>query len=197
MMAKKLNMKALTGAWTTLVANVGDIGTIRSEQHLLETAAVLDRLLDEIQGDWTHPVAGLADMLADRIEAWETEHIPQPVLSPASVLRHLMESNGLKQSDMASIMGGQSVVSAVLNGHRVINAKQAAALGKRFCMSPAVFIDVPVDKTKKTGRSKASLAKAAVPPKVDKATSRRETPVHASPVTSRARPARAKLSASL
>jgi HTH-type transcriptional regulator/antitoxin HigA len=46
----------------------------------------------------------------------------------------------LRQTDLAKIFGSQSNVSEVLNGKREINARQARALGKRFGVSPAVFI---------------------------------------------------------
>jgi len=56
------------------------------------------------------------------------------------VLAYLMEEHGLKQTDLAAELGGQSIVSAILNGKRELNARQAKALGKRFKVSPAVFL---------------------------------------------------------
>ena len=51
-----------------------------------------------------------------------------------------MEQRDLRQSDLANIFGSQSNVSEVLRGKREINARQARTLGKRFGVSPAVFI---------------------------------------------------------
>ena len=51
-----------------------------------------------------------------------------------------MESNGLTQADLAQELGGQPVVSAILNGRRRINARQASELAARFGVSPALFI---------------------------------------------------------
>ena len=56
------------------------------------------------------------------------------------VLRLLMETNGLTQAELGVDLGGQSVVSAVLNGNRAINARQASAPVERFGVSPAAFI---------------------------------------------------------
>jgi len=44
------------------------------------------------------------------------------------------------QAELGAELGGQSVVSAVLNGKRAINARQASALAERFGVSPAAFI---------------------------------------------------------
>jgi HTH-type transcriptional regulator/antitoxin HigA len=51
-----------------------------------------------------------------------------------------MKENGLRQADLASEIGSQGVVSEILNGKRVINARQAKALAARFGVSPAVFL---------------------------------------------------------
>jgi len=56
------------------------------------------------------------------------------------VLRLLMETNGLTQAELGVDLGGQSVVSAVLNGNRAINARQASAPAERYGVSPAAFI---------------------------------------------------------
>jgi HTH-type transcriptional regulator/antitoxin HigA len=46
----------------------------------------------------------------------------------------------LTQAELGVDLGGQSVVSAVLNGNRAINARQASAPAERFGVSPAAFI---------------------------------------------------------
>ena len=63
-----------------------------------------------------------------------------PDAEPREVLRLLMEQNGLAQADLRAELGGQPVVSAILNGKRQINARQAKALAARFGVSPSVFI---------------------------------------------------------
>jgi len=46
----------------------------------------------------------------------------------------------LTQTELSKELGGQPVVSAILNGKRAINARQASALASRFGVSAAVFI---------------------------------------------------------
>jgi HTH-type transcriptional regulator/antitoxin HigA len=63
-----------------------------------------------------------------------------PDAPPRKVLRLLMEQNGLTQTDLHRKLGGQPVVSAILNEKRKINSRQAKALAARFHVSPAAFI---------------------------------------------------------
>lgn len=63
-----------------------------------------------------------------------------PEATPAQVLSYLMAEHGLKQADLAEELGGQSIVSAILNGKRELNTRQVKALAARFEVSPAVFL---------------------------------------------------------
>ena len=51
-----------------------------------------------------------------------------------------MEQHGLRQTDLAELIGSQSNVSEALSGNRKINVRQARALAKRFGVSVAVFV---------------------------------------------------------
>ena len=82
----------------------------------------------------------LLELVGDLVASWEAHEVPMPDVSPRSALRMLMDANGLKQTDLQRDLGGQPVVSAILNGRRSINARQAGMLAKRFNVSPAVFI---------------------------------------------------------
>ena len=55
------------------------------------------------------------------------------------MLVHFMEEHFLSQSDLPEI-GSQGVVSEIINGKRELNLRQIKALGKRFNVSPAVFL---------------------------------------------------------
>jgi plasmid maintenance system antidote protein VapI len=72
----------------------------------------------------------------------------------------LMESNDLTQNDLAQELGGQPVVSAILNGRRRINARQASELAVRFGVSPALFI-APASTTPVKAPKSARVASAA------------------------------------
>ena len=55
------------------------------------------------------------------------------------VLRALMDANNLRQKDLVSVFGSESVVSEVLRGKRRLNKTHLERLSKRFRVSPAVF----------------------------------------------------------
>lgn len=139
-MAKTLDIAVVTQAWTALVAQVGDLSTIHSAEESARAVSLLDTLLAETRGQHGHVLESLVSLVGDLVESFENQTLPTSAASPAEVLLLLMESNGLTQADLAQELGGQPVVSAILNGRRRINARQASELAVRFGVSPALFI---------------------------------------------------------
>jgi len=80
----------------------------------------------------------LADLLAD----YEEEQDPAPdAATGLDVLRLLVDQHDLRQSDLVQILGvGQSAVSMILSGHRLLTADHARRLGKRFKINAGIFI---------------------------------------------------------
>lgn len=139
--SRTFNVDAVTVAWTTLVREVGAVRAIEDHDQYVRSVAMLDSLLDAIRGDEDHPLQGLVALIGDLVEQYETTVLDEAAATPGETLRMLMEANSLRQSDLASELGGQSVVSEILNGRRQINAKQAGRLAARFAVSPALFIE--------------------------------------------------------
>ena len=81
----------------------------------------------------------LAEVLTLLVEAYEEERYAIRSASPVEVLRQLMDANDMRQKDLASIFGTESVVSEVLSGKRELNKGHIEKLSKRFGVSPAVF----------------------------------------------------------
>jgi HTH-type transcriptional regulator/antitoxin HigA len=68
----------------------------------------------------------------------EYERIRFPTqTTPEDVLRFLMDQHDLTQSDLAGDLGGQSVVSEILNGKRKLTRDHIEKLSRRFSI-PAV-----------------------------------------------------------
>ncbi|EPG66121.1 DNA-binding helix-turn-helix protein [Leptospira wolffii serovar Khorat str. Khorat-H2] len=84
-------------------------------------------------------MAPLMETVGNLVEEYEKENFTSIDSDPVEVLKYLMEENGLTQKDMAEL-GSQGVVSEILNGKRELNIRQIKALGKKFKVSPAVFI---------------------------------------------------------
>jgi HTH-type transcriptional regulator / antitoxin HigA len=111
---------------------------IRDDAHLDEALEVLNGLLapDEDAGAQEY-----LDVLTDLIRAYEDEHVAIPDVSEADILRELMRSNGLTQSELARRSRiSQSTISAVLTGARSLTKGQVIKLAKLFGVSPAAFL---------------------------------------------------------
>ncbi|MGH9687866.1 MAG: helix-turn-helix domain-containing protein [Candidatus Acidiferrales bacterium] len=79
-------------------------------------------------------------LLAALIEKYERERYPVEPASPLKVLAELIQANGLRQKDLAGILGGhESVVSEIVNGKRPLSKTHIEKLSRRFNVSPAVF----------------------------------------------------------
>ena len=99
----------------------------------------LESLLDEIGEDEAHPLASLVETIGSLVETYETAHLPEHEGAPVDILKCLMQEHGVRQGDLPEI-GSQGVVSEILSGKRRLNTRQVKALGKRFGVSPVVFI---------------------------------------------------------
>ena len=60
----------------------------------------------------------IAELLTLLIEKFEDKAYALPPASPVDIVKHLMESNGLRQSDLVDVFGSPSVISEVLSGKR-------------------------------------------------------------------------------
>jgi HTH-type transcriptional regulator / antitoxin HigA len=110
---------------------------IRNEKQLQQYAKALYQLTSLAKPTIAQREA--IELLTLLIERYEEEHFALPQASPADVLRFLLERHGLKQRDLATELGGESVVSEILSGKRKLNAAHIEQISKRFHVSPAVF----------------------------------------------------------
>lgn len=116
---------------------VGAPRPITSERQHEEYLSVLAKLAEK-----SAPSAeeeSYAELLMTLIEAYEEEHHAISDVSPLQVLRSLLEANGLRQKDLVSLIGSESLVSEILRGRRSLTKTHIEKLSKRFRVSPAVF----------------------------------------------------------
>lgn len=134
-----MNARELAASWQ-LFHQASGLGTpIANERQYEEALAAVGELMDALAADETGPLAGLVELLAERIQAYEARVHPWPDdATPAQVLRFLMDARGMKQSDLADI-GSQGVVSEILSGKRDLNVRQIGRLADIFHVSPATF----------------------------------------------------------
>ena len=110
-----------------------------SDKQYKKLLKALDELIDEVGNNERHPLAPLMETVGNLIEEYEKDNFESIESDPVEVLKYLMEENGLTQKDMSEL-GSQGVVSEILSGKRELNIRQIKALGKKFKVSPAVFI---------------------------------------------------------
>jgi HTH-type transcriptional regulator/antitoxin HigA len=111
---------------------------ISSQSDYEMAVGILDKLLEEVRGDDSHELAPYLHLLGTLISEYEQRHFPLEDVEPVEVLRYLIETHGLTQSDLPEI-GNQAKVSEILSGKRQLNARHIQALSQRFNLSPAVF----------------------------------------------------------
>lgn len=136
---RHLDLASVQSAWQGLNKLV-PLGPIASEKDYKRRVQVMDELLDRVGANESHRLMPLLDLVTREVEAYEAKQQPLPEAAPAKVLEFLMEEHNLKQTDLAEELGGQSIVSAILNGKRELNTRQVKALAVRFNVSPAVFL---------------------------------------------------------
>ena len=110
---------------------------VASERQHQEYLAVLEKLAG--RENPTSAEEQYAELLLTLVEAYEEERHAVADASPVEVLRALIEANGLRQKDLVSVFGSESIVSEVLRGKRELNKNQIEKLSKRFHISPAAF----------------------------------------------------------
>jgi antitoxin component HigA of HigAB toxin-antitoxin module len=61
-------------------------------------------------------------------------------LTPAEMLRYLMQGRAMSASDLGRLLGERSLGAAVLRGDRELSKAHIRTLSGHFRVSPAVFI---------------------------------------------------------
>lgn len=109
----------------------------RVASEVMDCLAVLNRRTKD-QNDYL----GTLVLLTEAYEAEEADDaLNRSKSSGLDALRYLVQSVGMKQTDLAKILKiGASAVSMVLSGERPITADHARKLGKHFELSPAAFL---------------------------------------------------------
>ncbi|MEY4414819.1 MAG: hypothetical protein RIQ53_2112 [Pseudomonadota bacterium] len=135
-----MNLRDVAAHWVALHEAMGLARPIASEVEYSEAQADVEELVAAAEGDDASPLWGLIGVAGDRIRAYEARAHPWPdAATPADVLALLMQEHGLRQCDLPEV-GSQGVVSEVLAGKRVLNARQVMALTRRFRVSADVLL---------------------------------------------------------
>jgi HTH-type transcriptional regulator/antitoxin HigA len=108
--------------------------TISSRQ---QHEAYISRLLElQRKAPRTTDETETAKLLNVLIADYEGKHFTVEKVSGVEVLKELMDTNGLRQKDLAEDLGGESIVSLILKEKRQLNRQQMEKLSQRFHVSP-------------------------------------------------------------
>ncbi|MFI5348047.1 MAG: type II toxin-antitoxin system HigA family antitoxin [Elusimicrobiota bacterium] len=142
---KKVNLPAFTAdnpIYTDLIRRYPP-RPIESRPMHKDCTRLAGRLMllleDELVAKDREGIERYLQVLVPLIRAFEIEHFPAGKAEPEDVLRFLMEQNELKGVDLAKELGGQPVVSCILNGKRRLTRDQIKRLSHRFRVSEASF----------------------------------------------------------
>lgn len=139
-MQTQFDIGAIQSSWKAF-DSMTHLRPIHSDEAYQHMVSLMNSLLDTVGDDEDHALSGLLELVGDIVSNYEREHFPIEPLPPNESLRLLIESRGLTQEDLRSIVP-QSNLSAILAGKRNISATLAGKLGKFFGVSPALFVPV-------------------------------------------------------
>ncbi|MBI5211325.1 MAG: transcriptional regulator [Elusimicrobia bacterium] len=116
---------------------------IESKQMHKDYSLLAGRLMalleDDLPANDREGIERYLKVLIPLIRAFEAENYPAGKAEPEDVLRFFMEQHELKEVDLAKELGGQPVVSCILNGKRRLTRDQVKRLSRRFGVSEASF----------------------------------------------------------
>ncbi len=111
---------------------------IRTDTELDRAIAVIDSLID--RDDLDLGEEDYLDVLGDLVHKYESEHDPIAAVPDPDMVRFLLESNGMSQSELTQRSGiAESTISEILAGKRKLSRRHIATLSKVFRVSPAIF----------------------------------------------------------
>ncbi len=114
---------------------------IHSQGDLDAVQKVVYELID--RGKLSADEEDYLSVLGTLVSQYEQIHHPIPDIYGIELIEALLEEFDLKQKDLVPIFKTESIVSAVLNGHRKLMTEHIEKLANFFHVSPAVFFPSP------------------------------------------------------
>ncbi|MDE2794839.1 MAG: transcriptional regulator [Gemmatimonadota bacterium] len=113
------------------------IRPIRNENDYDEALAEIDRLMGVDQGT---PESDRLEVLVTLVERYESEHWAMDAPDPISAISHVMEARGLRQRDLAELIGSQSHASEVLRRRRPLSLAMIRMLATEWGLPADVLV---------------------------------------------------------
>ena len=113
------------------------IKQIKSESDYEEVLAAIDGLMGAAPDT---PESDELEVLVTLVEAYEARRWPIEAPDPISAIEHVMEARGLRQKDLAALIGSQPRASEVLNRHRPLTLAMIRALSIEWNLPADVLV---------------------------------------------------------
>lgn len=119
---------------------------IRSDAELNSAIAMIDSLID--RDDLDPGEEDYLEVLSDLVHKHEAEHDPIEPVSDAVMIRFLLDSKDMTQTDLADRSKiAESTISEVLAGKRTLSRRHIAAVSKVFHVNPSIFFPEKLEMT--------------------------------------------------
>ena len=140
---------------------------IKTEEQYRACLAEIDRLAADDPASGT-PAGDHLELLAKLVEDYEKDRFKFKRPDPIAAIRFRMEEQGLRQKDLAPMLGGKNRVSEVLAGKRPLTLAMVRALNYSLQISAELLIreSAPAPNVRsRAGRSgrNSTARKAATP----------------------------------
>lgn len=114
-----------------------EIKPIRTEVDYDRALAEIDGLMGAAPG--TSEGDDL-EVLTTLVEAYEAKHWPMEAPDPIAAIEHVMEARGLRQKDLAALIGSQPRASEVLKRRRPLTLAMIRALSAEWNLPAEVLV---------------------------------------------------------
>lgn len=113
------------------------IKPIRSEADYDAALAEIDRLMGVTSGT---PESDRLEVLVTLVERYEADRWSIDAPDPISAIHHVMEARGLRQRDLAALIGSQSHASEILRRRRPLSLAMIRVLAAELSLPADVLV---------------------------------------------------------
>jgi HTH-type transcriptional regulator/antitoxin HigA len=114
-----------------------NISPIRNEKDYQNALKRLEDIFDAKKGSQEGDELEILSILIDR---YENEHFPIELPDPIEAIKFRMEQMGMKQKDLAEVVGFKSRVSEILNKKRKLTLDMIRKLNKTLRIPTEVLV---------------------------------------------------------
>ena len=115
-----------------------NVKPIRTKRDHAAALRRIERLMDATKREDLDEL----DVLATLVGAYEDKHFPIPAADPIDVLKFYMDQRGLRQVDLAPLLGGRSRVSEILGRRRSLTLQMIRRLSKKLRIPAGALVGI-------------------------------------------------------